>query len=444
LAVLTGTYESAVRHASSGLDSALNGHPEMSERDRAFTVHLVQGVYRWQIRLDWIIERSVRFPFKEIEPDVLNVLRLAVYQIFFMDRVPESAAVNEAVKQAKSTGKRHVVGFVNGILRNLCRNRDRIPYPNPHRDRNLYLSIRYAYPLWLVKKWNKELGGQETEPLLNAGNAIPPLMVRTNTLKCQRDELIRRLGSEGTSAIPATVSPEGIRVDGLKGPVNRLASFRQGLFQVQGEAAQICSHLLDPRPGETVLDVCAGLGGKSTHLAALMKDRGMVVAVDKSAGRLFTLLETASRLKAESVRPVAADAAAPFPLRAERVFDRILIDAPCSGLGVISRHPDIKRARRPEDVKRLSRIQSRILDQAVSFLRPGGRLLYVTCTISREENEGVVAACLSRHPDMTREDLRAHAPAWGADLIDEAGYFRPLPHRHAMEGFFAARFIRRQ
>lgn len=444
LAVLNGTYESQVRHVSSGLDSALNGHPEMSERDRAFTVHLVQGVYRWQIRLDWIIERSVRFPFKEIEAAVLNVLRLAVYQIFFMDRVPESAAVNEAVKQAKSSGKRHIVGVVNGILRNICRTRDKIRFPDPDRDRNLYLSIRYAYPLWLVKKWVRELGGQETEFLLDAGNAIPTLTVRTNTLRCHREDLIHRLDSEGVSAIPASFSPEAIRVNRLKGPVNRLASFKQGLFQVQGEAAQICSHLLDPRPGETVLDVCAGLGGKSTHLASLMRDRGRVVAVDTSASRLFTLLETASRLKLESVRPVAADAAGPSPFRAKRVFDRILIDAPCSGLGVISRHPDIKGARRPEDVKRLAFLQSRILDQAVSLLRPGGRLLYVTCTLSREENEGVVTDCLSRHPDMIREDLGEHVPSWGADLIDESGYFRPLPHHHGMEGFFAARFTKHQ
>ncbi|MDZ7699308.1 MAG: 16S rRNA (cytosine(967)-C(5))-methyltransferase RsmB [Deltaproteobacteria bacterium] len=443
LRVLNRTRGCAARQASTGLDAALNRHAEMPERDRAFTVHLVQGVYRWQIRLDWIVNASVRFPFKQIEPPVLNLLRLAIYQIFFMDRVPASAAVNEAVKQAKAIKGGHVAGFVNGILRNICRNKDRIHFPDPDLDPDLYLSVHYAYPLWLVRKWNRELGRYQTTQLLNAGNAIPPLMLRTHALRCHREELIHRLASEGVKAASASYSPDGIKVERMRGPVNGLPSFKDGLFQVQGEAAQICSHLLDPQPGERVLDVCAGLGGKSTHLASLMNDQGTVVAVDKAQGRLRNLCETAARIRIHSVMPLAGDAAVHLPFSPGMVYDKILVDAPCSGLGVIARHPDIKTTRRPDDIKRLALLQGAILDGAVSLLRPGGRLLYATCTLSREENEGVVEACLSRHHRMRREDLGAHVPSWGEALIDDQGYFRPLPHRHSMEGFFAARLIKR-
>ncbi len=443
LTVLNRANGWTLREASTGLDAALNRYPEMPERDRAFTVHLVQGVYRWQIRLDWIVKGSVHFPFKQIEPPVLNVLRLAIYQIFFLDRVPASAAVNEAVKQAKAFEGGHVAGFVNGILRNICRHKDRIHFPHPDRDPDLYLSVHYAYPLWLVKKWNRELGRNQTEQLLNAGNAIPPLMLRTHALMCHREELIQRLASEGVKAASTSYSPDGIKVDRLRGPVNRLQSFKDGLFQVQGEAAQICSHLLDPQPGEKVLDLCAGAGGKSIHLASLMNDQGGVVAVDKSQGRLAGLCETTKRLRIASVMPLAGDAAVGLPFSRGGLFDKVLVDAPCSGLGVIARHPDIKTTRGPDDIKRLALLQGAILDGAVSLLRPGGSLLYVTCTLSREENEGVVEGCLSRHHCMRCEDLGVHVPSWGKALIDVQGYFRTSPYHHAMEGFFAARLIKR-
>ena len=421
------------------LETSFEKNPGLSERDRAFIVHLVRGVLRWQIRLDWIVKQTVRFPFNKIEPPTLNILRIALYQIFFMDRVPESAAVNEAVKQTKGVGNRRVAGFVNGILRHICREKDRISFPDPNRERDLYLSVFYSYPLWLVEKWIRELGAASAERLLKAQNRIPNTVVRVNTLKTDRQGLLERLNEEGVRGSTACLySPEGVTLEGLKGPVNKLTAFKEGLFQVQGEAAQVGSHLLCPRPGDSVLDVCAGLGGKSTHIAALMEDKGFILALDKTRSRLISLIQSSIRLGTGSVKPVVADASGPLSTFMKYHFDKILVDGPCSGLGVISKNPDIKLRKREEDIKRLARLQTTILNQAVNLLKSGGRMLYLTCTISKEENEGVVEGFLKTNSEIALENLNGTVPEWGLDLIDDSGFFRTLPHVHGMEGFFGA------
>ncbi|MCD6306015.1 MAG: 16S rRNA (cytosine(967)-C(5))-methyltransferase RsmB [Deltaproteobacteria bacterium] len=425
-------------------EAAFDKEPSLDKRDRAFVVHLVQGVVRWQIRLDWIIRQQVRFPFRKIEPGTLNILRLALYQIYFMDRVPDRAAVDEAVKQAGGPGRRHVAGFVNGILRHICRDKDAVRFPDPASDRERYLSVYYAYPPWLVTKWIRELGVQATERLLDAQNRIPERVIRANALRIDREGLISRLNDEGASSVPCACSPDGLRMADYRGAVNRLKAFAKGLFQVQGEAAQVASYLLAPREGDRVLDMCAGLGGKSTHLAALMKNRGQVVALDRDLGRLRGLVESAGRLGAGIVLPVVGDAAEGLSGLLRCGFDRILVDGPCSGLGVISRHPDIKLAKEPADIERLALLQKAILNQAVRLLKPGGRLLYVTCTISQEENEGVVEGFLREHQEVEREALNESVPPWARDLIDTDGFFRTFPQVHGMEGFFGALFHKRR
>ncbi len=401
-------------------------------------MHLVQGVLRWRLRLDWTLRHSSRTPFERIEPPVLNILRLALYQILFMDRVPDSAAVNEAVKQAKAAGPRHVAGFVNGILRNLCRRGQEFPLPERGPDPAGYLSLCHSFPRWLVEKWIRELGMEEAERLMESQNRIPELVIRTNTLRLGPGDLIDRLGRAGIAAAPCAYSPEGLKVGRLDGPVNRLPGFAEGLFQVQGEAAQICSRLLDPAPGESVLDLCAGLGGKSTHLAQLMRNTGRIVSLDNQPARLLGLASAAGRLGAHSIHPVAADASRDLKAVLRGRFDRILVDSPCSGLGIIARHPDIKWSRDESQVQVFARLQGDILDQARGLLRRGGRLLYATCTLSREENEEVVARFLARSQGMRRLDLRREAAPRFAQLLDGQGFFRPLPHVHGMEGFFGA------
>jgi 16S rRNA (cytosine967-C5)-methyltransferase len=422
------------------LVEAFERNSRMSGRDRAFTVHLVQGVLRWRLRLDWVIEKTARFPFRKIESPVLNALRLALYQIFFMDKVPDSAAVNEAVKQVRTIAGNHVVRSVNGILRQACREKERVAFPP--REKNLvhYLSVCHSFPEWLVEKWIREMGPGDTERMLEASNRIPRLVVRTNTLKISRHELILHLEGEGLSARRAHYAPEGLILEGIRGPVDELPGFQTGLFQVQGEMAQVCSRLLSPKPGEMILDLCSGVGGKSTHMAQMMENRGRILALDRSPDKLVKLAESSRRLGIRAIEPVVGDASRNLAEMFRVDFDRIMVDGPCSALGIISRHPDVKWNRDESDIPRLSSLQRKIVSGSVPLLKEGGRMLYVTCTLSRAENEAVAEGLLRDHREMELIDLRSDAPEWCSELIDDSGFLKSFPHVHGTEGFFGALF----
>jgi 16S rRNA (cytosine967-C5)-methyltransferase len=425
--------------SAAALDLVFGSEPPLKERDRAFVSQLVQGSIRWRARLDWTIQQYSDASLKKISPPVLNLLRLALYQILFLDRVPESAAVNEAVKQAKKKSPPYVVSFVNAVLRNVCRNKHRISFPDRGRTPVDYLSAFYSYPQWLVRKWIREWGIDTAEALLEAQNRIPALTVRSNPLRIDRDGLIRRLDEEaGIAGRPASYSPQGIHLPDFRGRVDRNKAFTDGLFQVQDEAAQITSFLLRPAPGEIVLDLCAGFGGKTTHVAELMGDQGRVIALDMNRARLVSLATNAARLGIKSTTPVAANASEGLASLFRVRFDRIVVDAPCSGLGVLSRHPDGKWNKKEEDIPRLAQLQKTILSNGCSVLRRGGALLYVTCTLSREENEEVVEACLAENKDMSLADLKEKAPPWAKELVDDRGFLRTFPHLHRMDGFFGA------
>jgi 16S rRNA (cytosine967-C5)-methyltransferase len=424
--------------SASSLDDLFRSRPQLGARDRAFISQLVQGSVRWRARLDWTIRQSSDSPLKKISPRVLNLLRLALYQILFLDRVPESAAVNEAVKQAKKRHPPYVVSFVNAVLRKACRNKNQISFPDRSKNPVEYLSVFNSYPEWLVRKWIREWGFELTEALLEAQNRVPGLTVRSNALRISRDDLIRRLEAEsGIVGKPTPYSPQGVRLENFRGRVDQGKAFRDGLFQVQDEAAQLTSLLLSPAAGERVLDLCAGYGGKTTHLAELMGDKGKVIALDMNRARLVSLATNAVRLGIRSAVAVAADASENLSSLFRVKFYRIVVDAPCSGLGVLSRHPDGKWNKKEEDIPRLAQLQKRILNGGCSLLLRGGMLLYVTCTLSREENEEVVESCLTGNKNMALVDLRDQAP-WARDLIDDRGFLRTFPHRHGMDGFFGA------
>jgi 16S rRNA (cytosine967-C5)-methyltransferase len=425
------------------LDHLFRSSPNLDERDRAFVTRLVLGVLRWRYRLDWIIEQNTDFPLKKVAPAVLNILRLALHQIFFMDRVPESAAVDEAVKQAKRSQPKHVVPFVNGILRNVCRHKDMIVFPDPEKNPVLYLSRFHSYPEWLVQKWLDVWGREFTEGLLAAGNRIPSLVIRANILKVSRSELLRELEAEGAQGRPTSFSPQGIVLEDFKGRVDQLSAFKRGLFQVQDEAAQVTSLLLVPQSGQMVLDICAGLGGKTTHMAELMHDEGGMIALDMNVMRLLRLNENLVRLGIKRVYSVGADASRDLSSLFHCPFDSVMIDAPCSGLGVLSRHPDGKWNKSGKDIQRLSALQKTIVSRAVPLIRKGGKMLYVTCTLTIEENEEVVSQCLKSHREICLVNLREAAPEWARELIDEQGFLRTFPHKHSMDGFFGALFVKK-
>ncbi len=420
------------------LEQAFDRYYAIPAKDRALAVHITSGVLRWRLRLDWIVRQHVKFPFHKIQLQILNVLRIALYQIFFMDRIPVSAAVNEAVNQAKSFGRPHIARFVNGILREILRKKDAVHLPRKEDDPIKYYSIVYSFPRWLVRKWLAELGEGFARDLMEASNRLPELIVRVNTLKTSREALMEELAKEDISCSPTKYSPVGVQIKDLKRPITDLKAFQQGLFQVQGEAAQICGLLLRPQKGERVLEVCTGIGGKASHLAEQVGPTGAVIGLDKKMGSLLRLTDTCKRLGVQWVYPVAADAATDMRALFTVRFARILVDSPCSGLGVISKHPDIKWRRQEGHIRELGELQGRILSNSISLLGRGGSLFYVTCTISREENEDIVEGILKAHGNIRLRNLKQIAPEWAMELVDENGFFRSFPNLHGLEGFFAA------
>ena len=421
------------------LEDIFKSNPGFDERDKAFISILIQGVTRWKLRLDWITGQFSKTPLKKIDITILNILRLALFQIFFLDRVPERAAVDSAVEQTKAQkGKQHVVSFVNGLLRNICRNMDSIKFPGKSRAPVKYLSRFYSFPEWLSERCINESGFDFTEELFKAQNTFPQINIRANRTKTTTEELIKRLSDEGVEGVPAEYVPECIILKNFSGRIERLKTFKRGMFQVQDQAAQAVSWLLDIQRGHDVLDVCAGLGGKTTHLMERMNDTGSVTAVDTDKKRLAALVENVKRLGLSGVNTVAANASSPLTPVLKKTYDRVLIDAPCSGLGTIRRHPDIKWNRSEPDIKRISRVQRSILENSAGVVKPGGLLLYVVCTYTREENRTVIDNFTAKSKQFSVVDLRDIIPTWGTNLIDNEGFFRSYPHKNNMDGFFAA------
>jgi 16S rRNA (cytosine967-C5)-methyltransferase len=407
----------------------------LSGPDRGLFAELVFGVLRRQGTLDHILSGLLTQPLARQEPQVLIFLRLGLYQLLYLDRIPESAAVNESVNLAKQILPR-ASGLVNAVLRNYLRHKDSVTFPDPAAAPAASIAARHSHPAWLVKLWFSQIGEAETELLAEASSRQPPLTLRANTLATTREELLDRFAANGITAAPCRFSPFGLMVEG-RHHIPGLPGFREGLFAVQDEASQLAGILLEPQPGERVLDTCAAPGGKATHLAQLMDNRGELLAMDVSGSKLPLIQEAAQRLGITIIRTRMADLlqSGAFPADA---FDRVLLDAPCSGLGVIRRNPEAKWRLTPEDITRLAATQKVMLKNAIRMLRPGGVLLYSTCSTTLEENEAVVGDFLSRHPHCVLENLNQQFPDL-RELFTEEGMFRAWPHRHGMDGFFSAR-----
>jgi 16S rRNA (cytosine967-C5)-methyltransferase len=427
--------EDAKAFAEPLLDACLSSEFLPMAQDRGLITELVYGTLRMQGHLDWIIDQFHRGKATTLETGVRNILRTALYQLIYTDRVPAFAAVNEAVNLAKKDHPARVP-LVNAMLRNFLRRRESLPYPDSAKEPALYISIFHSHPLWLVERWISDFGNEETRALCEANNRTPPLTVRINTLKAARETVIASLHKEGAEATPTSFSPDGLTVEKFGAPLKSLHVFQNGLIRIQDEASQLISRLAAPRPGEEVLDLCSGSGGKTTHLATIMENRGRILAVDNSPAKLDSLKDAATRLGLTIIEGLAADAANLPDRDLFNRFDLVMADVPCTGLGTLRRNPEIKWRIRPEDIRVATDLQGKILKSAASCLKTGGRLVYSTCSVMPEENENVINAFLAGHSNFTPTILTSDPAIQG--LIGPEGFFRTYPHHHNMDGFFGA------
>lgn len=415
----------ALEHA---LDKA-----RLDPRDAALCTEIVYGTLRWQRNLDWRLGPHLRRPMSRLDPWVRALLRLTTYQILFLERVPRWAAVDEAVSLARLKSRTPgPAEFVNAVLRSLTRSSGPPPLPD---SAVAACGVRWSFPDWLAARWIARLGQPEAEALMAALDERPPLTVRANTLRCSREVLAARLSAEeGAASRRTALAPEGLVVE--RGVPGRWAAFADGSCAIQDEASMLVARLLDPRPGEMVADACAAPGTKATHLAQLMENRGTIIAMDPQAARLRLVARTAARLGVTIIECHTGPAET-LARHWRGRCDRVLVDAPCSNLGVLRRNPEVKWRRAEEDLRRLQEKQRAILSAAAEMARPGGLLVYATCSLEPEEHEDVVRPFLEAHRDWS-PDLPTEFPV----AADAGGLVRLLPHVHGTDGFSAIRLRR--
>jgi 16S rRNA (cytosine967-C5)-methyltransferase len=410
---------------------------ELGARDRAFATELVYGTLRWRGRLDFVLGRVLDRELGTLEPGVLTLLRLGAYQILFCDSVPASAAVDQTVRSARALGAERATGLVNAVLRRLAQQAPAIALPALADEPQAHLEHALGLPGWIAARWLTELGPAEAAALAEASNAAPPVTARANRTRISREALLAAVIERFPEARACAYAPDGV-VLGHGGAPASDPCFIEGLFSVQDEASQLVVELLAPQPGERILDTCAAPGTKTTAIAERVGPSGLVVALDHSAQRLALIGRSARRLGLDNVTALARDAAQPLADLPGAPFDRILVDAPCSGLGTLRRNPDARWRISAGDPAQLAEIQTALLASARGVLRPGGTLVYSTCTLTHEENDDVVATLLTREPGLRRAGA-ASLPETLRPLLDAGGALRTWPHRHAMDGFFAVR-----
>jgi len=437
------------------LDRAL-AQCSFDSRERALTVELAYGVLRRLATIDWRLEPVLDKPLPRLPLAVQMVLRLGTYQLLFLDRIPQSAAVNESVNLARAiagTLGRDWSGFVNAVLRALLRHPPQ-PWPSMDPDAAHAFAVRYSVPSWLSRRWVERLGVGSAEMACEGVSVAPPLTLRVNQLITTREAFLETLAQVGIAAKPTSVSPFGIVLE-EGGSVPSLPGFREGAFYVEDEAAQLIPPLLDPQPGDIVLDACAAPGGKSTHLADLMRNKGTIYAVDRKGDRLDLLRSNCRRLGVQIVVPIVGDirqplewvpmietAGSPSVNKArvgEPCIDRILVDAPCSGLGVLRRHPEAKWRKGEQALPRHQALQCQILESVAPCLRLGGVLVYSTCSTEPEENEDVIERFCRVHAEFKREPVAPWLPPAAQKFVTEQGALSTVGNRFSMDGFYAAR-----
>lgn len=420
-------------------------------RDRYLAFALIYGALRRRGYLDWVLADFSSHPLEKMKPRVLQGLRIGLYQLLFMDRIPDSAAINETVEALKAAKQpRWLLGFVNGLLRNIARRKASLPDPLQEKT-SLPDIARLSHPEWLINRWVARYGKTIATAICQFNNTPPPLCLRVNTAATSVDSFLSSLHEANIAATPGSFGPDAVILKDFRGPVTEIPGYGTGVFQVQDEAAQLICLLLSPfEEGKPYLDGCAGLGGKTSHLAQMVAAKdprvrpGLITAVEPNRLRIQLLQDNLQRLKLSAYVTIIADRLENLQPNLAGPFAGALIDAPCSGLGVVRRHPDIRWSRAEEDLRRYQRMQLALLDRAAVLLGPDGILVYATCSMEPEENDAVVTQFLATHTDFSLTDCRDFLPMSAVGLVDKQGFFRTVPGREGIGGFFAARLVRKR
>lgn len=405
---------------------------KLADRDRRFYTELVYGTLRHLNYLDWIISKISTRKLTQLDPICLVIIRLGLYQIFGMSKVPESAACNESVKIATRFGNKGMAKFVNAMLRNSIRRRSEMTIPTLEENKLLHLSLTYHQQEWLISKWLKQYGLDETIALCQYFDGIPTLCLRTNTSRIHRDDLMARLASQKIAAHQAVYSDEGVYLPDIPA-ISSLSVLKDGLAIIQDEPSQLVAHVVDPQPHEVIFDVCAAPGGKTTHLAALGGPTCTVYGCDIYDHKLRLIESNAKKLGLANVRTMLQNACTIGDRFAGKA-DRVLVDAPCSGLGVLRHKIDLRWRKKPSDVKGMPPLQRDILESACRCVKPGGVLVYSTCTLNDDENIHIVTAFLQAHPEFTLENAVPYC-----HVQQDGPCIQLVPQHDNLDGFFIAR-----
>ena len=409
---------------------------EISQADRGFACELVYGIVRRQRTLDRLIDLLGKKTAAQQPPDLRIILHLGLYQLRYLDRIPASAAVNTSVELAKENGLSKLSGVVNGLLRGYIRQAeegDPLKLPDEAIAR---LGIEHSFPDWIVETWLEQLPVAEVDRLLAWFNRSPKIDLRVNLLKISVAEVEAAFKAASISVERIPNLPQGLRLEGA-GTITDLPGYKQGWWVIQDSSAQLVTHLLDPQPGETVIDACAAPGGKTTHIAELMEDRGKIIACDRAEKRLEKVRENAARLQLQSIQIEAGDSRE----RTEfvNIADRVLLDAPCSGLGTLHKRPDLRWRQTDRAIGELFELQQQLLEQAATWVKPKGILVYATCTLNISENEKVIQLFLENHSNWSiQSSPNALLQRW----TTTEGWIKIYPHRYDMDGFFMVGLVR--
>lgn len=416
---------------------------ELSSGDKKLVTEIVNGTIRMLKHLDWVLNLFVQLPLEKQNPWLRNVLRISLYQILFMDRIPEYAAVNYAVEMVRSKANKKLAGVANGVLRNIVRKRDNIQYPDKENECQ-FLSVYYSQAEWLVEMIIQQYGRELSRQMFEYFNKRNVLSLRVNTLQISRTELIDKLTAEGLSCSPCKDIPWAVEIEGLHSAIDEMKSYIEGCFYVQTRAAMLAAAILNPEQGEELIDLCCGLGGKSTHFAEWMKNCGKINAFDIYGHKLQLLNQNCRRLGIDIVKSCEKD----ILLIDEKTVSAnyVFLDAPCSGLGVLGRRADLRWTKKPEQIDELKKLQKKLISKAGQIVAPGGRLVYSTCTVNNEENQNIISDFLHNNPEFHLEGFADDIDFFPLDEQDrrdaENGMLCILPGKYMTDGMFYARMRR--